>query len=903
MSGPSSSSKNLLKFPSQEGRARAKSSGVRELIPSDPKPRPSRLPTPRALFGRSAEVRRVIEGIEAGARLCTILGAPGVGKTRLAEHAAALFVSGAERGRRAFFVDLSNTFTVDELRFAVASAIREPHFADSSESTLREWLVEQGRALLVLDNFEQLTFAATVVEGWTRIAPELAVLVTSRERLAVDGERVLELSPLPCPPARATASEVASSEAVQLFRARAEDAGVRLPDESEAIAEIVRRLDGIPLAIEIAAARTRLLSPAELVARLDRGEDVLTSTSRRANARHRTLDLAIEWSWSLLSPEEQVAFACLSVFPQSFSVSSAEAAVASGRTGLASETISAIDLVTMLREKSLVHTTDDGRLSLYASLREFAKKRFDELDEPLRLRVRAGFVRSLAEIAHAFNLSRLFLDAVPDPKLHRAVRRERDNLVAALSLAATLEPPVGAAAAADLSAALAFLFASPAEVADRALALALERSALLDDSRIAVLRFARQTSLTALGRSEEAQAISDSAASLEDASLGLRMFARMNAGLFLRARGETRASWKVHLAIVEELSEGTAYPRLLGINTACIGRLQCDLGDRDAAILWNQRASEMCDRLGDRWLAALGLANLAQLEQERQSFARAEELLSSALERFRETGEQQYEAVYAATCGGLYFEWGKFDLAREWYETGERAMRPFTVPLPRVLLHGGRAALEAMHGSLDEAIRHLELARRHAAFVTTPISRLLLELHTATVRIARAASEGLPTRDDRLDSLADAGSPDGRIVQANLELRFALRLLNRMRARLESNVEHVRTRLVHHPEAVWFEVGEGSRVMLGRRGSLRRVLLALFAAHRERPGKSTSGEVLVAHGWPDERIRAESSSARLRVTIATLRKLGLRDLLQTRDDGYLIDPEVELVTAVVTTER
>lgn len=85
--------------------------------------------------------------------------------------------------------------------------------------------------------------------------------------------------------------------------------------------------------------------------------------------------------------------------------------------------------------------------------------------------------------------------------------------------------------------------------------------------------------------------------------------------------------------------------------------------------------------------------------------------------------------------------------------------------------------------------------------------------------------------------------------------------------------------------------------MLGRRGSLRRVLLALLVEHRERPGKSTSGEALAAHGWPDERIRAESASARLRVTIATLRKLGLRELLLTRDDGYLIDPEVRIVVA------
>lgn len=860
------------------------------LVPARASVRSSRLPRGRVLFGRESELARLENELASGG-VVTVLGPPGVGKTRLAEKAALALAPGLAAGR-AWFVDLSSAVTEDDLRFAVGSVVHDRAPFDGSSLALEEWLAQQGPALVVLDNFEQLTFAASIIDGWSRQAPELRVLITSRERLAIDGERVIELKPLLCPGAQARPEDALTSEAVRLFQARAAESGARLSDDVVSIAEIVRRLDGIPLAIELAAARTRLLSPAEIVARLDRGEDILGQATQRSHARHRTLSDAIEWSWGLLGAEEQRALAFLSLFPQSFDVASAEQIV---------DEPNAIELIAQLRDKSLVHATDDDRSALYASIREFAAKRFGALDPALRVGAERRFVGAFSELAQRFNRSRLFQDETPDARLHKAVRRERDNLVVALALASRLTRSVERAnAIADLAAAIAFLFGSPTHVADRTLERALEQPELADTTRIATLRLARQITLNALGRSDEAFASAASVANLADVPRGLLAFAKVNSGVHLRAFGDSHRAFALHEEAARLLEADPRFPRLVGMNTACIGRLHCDLSNRDEALVWNQRATDMCDRLGDRWLAGLGLANIAQLEQEAQRFEVAEELLVAAVSRFREMGEPQYEAIYAAMCGALFFEWGQHERARHWYASGENALLGLTLPFPRTLLHGGRAALEATDGALGEASRHLEMARRHGAIVQTPIIRLVLELHGGTVELARfaaggsdAASPGPSPVDiwrERVRGLEGADVERARLLRSNLDVRFALRMLKKRLPASESLATGPVLR--HEPGALWFSFDRASDVSLARRGALRRILHALLQEHRERPGQTLSGGTLAKRGWPNERILVDAASGRVRVAIATLRKLGLREVLLTRDDGYLLDPDI-----------
>jgi predicted ATPase len=861
------------------------------------------LPRRWALVGRQGDLARIVGAVAAGERLLTVLGPPGIGKTSLATRAAEILAPSFAGASGACFVDLSSAVGEADLCFAVLSALSggAQGMPAATPANVALLLEERGPTLMVLDNVEQLVSAAGLVHAWWRGAPELLLLVTSRERLAVEGEHVIELLPLACPPAGAAREEILASDAVQLFQARARDAGARPSEDLEAVAAIVRRLDGIPLAIELAAARTRVLSPAELSARLWRGEDVLGAATKRSHERHRTLSHAIAWSWGLLTPDEQLALACCAVFPASFGVASAERLVDAGieaeraarRSGPgfegATPATPAVDLLAALREKSLVHATEDDRLALYLSIREFAKRRLDEL--PAADAVRLAHARAFADLALRFNTSRMLLDRTPDPSLHAALRRETPDLVAALAHASTL-PPEHAALRAQLAAAVAFLGAMPAELVDGELTALLAAPELLTTAELATVLVARQSSLNTAGRFEESLAHAARAAALPGVSPGIAGFAVLNAGVLLRVRGDMLGAWEYHEQAARLLGDEGAFPRLAGINTACMGRLQGDLSHPERARALNTLAIELCDRLGDRWLAGLGLANHAQLEQEEGNFERAEDLLTRALARFRETGEPHYEAIYAGICGGLFLEWGKHEAAREQFARGEATLASLTQPFARVLLHGGRAALEALTGHPEGAAAHLELCRRYAARSPSPVAKLIVELHAGTVELARAPVAAGPAWARRVDDLARGDAPDATLVRCNIDVRFALRILVRARATLCPEPAGAVLRL--SADATAFSLDGRAPVDLARRGALRRILAALCEERLAHRGRTMPLEALTARGWPQERILVEAAATRVRVAIATLRKLGLRDVLLTRDDGYLIDPAVRV---------
>lgn len=849
----------------------------------------------RPLFGRGEDRARVISAFDARERLVTLLGPPGIGKTSLARDVAASVAGRFADGASVWFVDLSNARSELDLCFAVLSLLadRSQLVASASPAVVAALLEERGPALLVLDNFEHIAFTAGAIGAWLQASAEVVVLVTSRERLAIDGEHVIELLPLACPREGEDEGELSASEAVQLFQARARDAGARPSSDYASIARIVRRLEGIPLAIELAAARTRLLSPRELEARLGRGEDVLAAATKRAHPRHRTLADAIEWSWDLLSRDEQRALASISVFRSSFRVDAAERVIeAVGRPGGG-----AVELVAALREKSLVHAVDDDRLGLYLSIREFAARKLEDLGAELVAAAKLAHARLYGELARRFNASRLLQNETPEPTLHAEARREREHIVSALAFASTLGAPVERAALRlELVAAAAFLFALPSEIADRELEAALREPVIEagdpGGARATVL-LAHQVTLNALGRHDEALELGKRLVDDTEAPYGLRCYARVNAGVILRARGKAIEACRSHDEAAAMLASATGLRRLVGMNTACMGRLECDLSHPTKARELNTLATDMCDKLGDRWLAGLGLANLAQLEQEEQCFERALELLTRAVDRFREAGEPQYEAIYAGICGGLHFEWGKHDLARTWYGVAQARLEALVLPFPRVVVHAGRAALEATTGAHDAARAQLELARRHALRAPGAVARVVLEAHATTVELLLSTppSRGVvdPARA-RVGELLRGDSDDAGVVRTNLDARFAVRMLAKTLAAVGANGSSGAV-LRTTQDGLWFALGGGPRVELGRRGALRRIFVALAEAHERRSGETLDVATLTSRGWPNERVLVEAASTRVRVAIATLRKLGLRDVLLTRDDGYVIDPE------------
>jgi predicted ATPase/DNA-binding SARP family transcriptional activator len=320
----------------------------RELVAETPAGERLRLPAaPTPLVGRKGELAKVTAFLVAAEpRLVTLTGPGGVGKTRLALELA--HWADAELPGGARFLSLAPLRDTELLLPQIASAcgIRE-RGRRPLVTELAERLAEP--TLLVLDNFEQLVEAAEAVAALASAAPALRVLVTSRERLRVRGEREVSLAPLE------------PHEGVELFLTRAEDAGIAL-ERSSLVEELCVRLDQLPLALELAAARTKALSPEQLLARLSRGLDILRG-GRDADPRQQTLRATIEWSYDLLSEEEQRLFRALSVF-------------VGGCTLEAAEEVADADLDTLqsLVEKSLVRFSG-GRFWMLETIREYAVER------------------------------------------------------------------------------------------------------------------------------------------------------------------------------------------------------------------------------------------------------------------------------------------------------------------------------------------------------------------------------------------------------------------------------------------------------------------------------------------------------------------------------------------------
>src|SRR5215207_8640829 len=350
----------------------------------------SELPVGVAAFiGRERERAKVAD-LLADARVVTLIGPGGCGKTRLAMEVVGDVVSRFSDG--ACWVDLQG---VREPRLVAAAVGGAVDVHERPGEPLTDTLAEQLHArqlLVVLDNCEHLVEAcAELVGKLSSACPQLRVLTTSRVPLVVDGEATFEVAPLPVPDSDAvSASAVAAADAARLFEVRSRQvaADFRIGDDNaSAVAEICRHLDGIPLAIELAAARVRVLAPGQIAAGLSDRFGLLTGGVRGAPARQRTLEASLDWSYDLLADAQRLALARLSVFAGSFELDAAEAVVA----GEGIDRDDVLDLVAGLAEQSMLEVVERhgrARYRLLATIRVYARHRLSELDDPARVRDR-----------------------------------------------------------------------------------------------------------------------------------------------------------------------------------------------------------------------------------------------------------------------------------------------------------------------------------------------------------------------------------------------------------------------------------------------------------------------------------------------------------------------------------
>lgn len=679
------------------GRAGAPPVGV-AAAPAGALP-PTNLPVPpHPLVGREAAVAQAVALLsELGIRLLTLTGPGGTGKTRLGLAVAAAMRPAFADGTYFVALDVLTDPALVVPTIAATLSVREDGGRPLGD-TLREWL--RGRAtLLLLDNCEQVVAAAPALADLLAAAPGLALLATSRVPLRLAGEHELAVPPLALPDAaRATdVAAVAASPAVRLFvaRARAVRADFALTAENAAaVAGICARLDGLPLALELAAARVRLLPPAALLARLEQRLALLTGGPRDRPDRQRTLRAAIDWSYRLLSPEEQALFARLAVFVGGRTLD-AIAAICDAEGDLGLDVLDGVEA--LVSHSLLVQAEGVGwepRFVLLETLHEYARERLAERGEAAALaRRHAHYFLALAEEA--------------EPQLRgpgqvtwlARLAEEHDNLRAALAWS------LGAGDGATAQGLVAALW-----------------------------RFWNWRGHAGEG-GRWAEAALALRAGVEPA---LRARALNAAGLLARAHGDY-ATARVRL------EESLALHRALGDRprvAAAINNLAnaaFDGGDWHAARALYAESVVLLRALGDPHPLATALGNLGSVASLQGDLATARALLEESVALHRALGDREALAMSLENLGDVAAAAGDRAAARAHYRESLALRQAVGYQRGVTVALDGLARLALAEGRVAHAVRLFGAAERARAAVGAPLSpleRAPLERATARARDA-----------------------------------------------------------------------------------------------------------------------------------------------------------------------
>ena len=582
-----------------------------------------------SLVGRQAELD-TLATLAPKTRLVTIVGAGGCGKTRLAlavaERCRAEFTGGV---RWAGLETLADPRLLPAMVGAAAGVPESP--GEDAVAVVCRHLARQ-KVLLVLDNCEHVVQrCAELAERLLRCCPSLTILATSRELIGASGERVFRLGGLDVPNA-GTADE--SSDALALFAERAEamSPGFRLDTaDLRAAVRLCRLLDGLPLALELAAARVGSLGLAEIVARLSEGQQVLRHPGRTAPARHQTLDATLDWGHRLLSREEQALFRRLSVFQGSFSLLAAEP-VASG-TGV--EPTGVVELLAALVDKSLVQVADLGLEQRYRQLntvQHYAQARLEESGELATVqRAHGEFYLALAEQARAG------LDGVDQSRWLQRLALEHDNLSAALARRLPADPETGGRLAAMLwpywyrrgSYQEARCWLEQAILVGGQMSDGVRADVLTGAGVLAFLQCDYQT---AAERLSQAHALYERQGHVAGTATTLQFL-----GAIAREQGQYAQARRLHqqsLAAWSELGDAAG----VAASEDCLGFVAWLEGDAAEAELQCGRALAYFEATGRRQEAAAALVNLGVAAHYAGDDERASARLHRALELAREIG-------------------------------------------------------------------------------------------------------------------------------------------------------------------------------------------------------------------------------------------------------------------------
>lgn len=861
------------------------------------------------IVGRERELEAFTRAVEGGARLLTVTGPGGVGKSRLVhEGLSALRESHAEMVP-AVECALGETATLEGLVDRVVDALGG---AGARRKDITKLFAQRAPVVVVLDPFDRLVAHASTLSEWLRSTPALSFVAVSRQVLRVPEEVVLEVPAI---------SDEAS--AVALFAAIAERhrPGFALSDaDRAAAAAIVRELDGLPLAIELAASRMTVMSPQALLHRLRshlnaKGRFDVLRRGGADGARHHALEASIAWSIELLGPAARETLAQCTVFRGGFTLEAAEAIVKiDPPPGTANEArADVLDVLQSLRERSLLTVTEptgggELRLHLGQSVRAFVEP---SLTEQQRDAAEDRHARHYVERAEAWSVEARERDGW---RARAKVAAERDNLLA------VVERILGRPNVSSRS-------------ADRALrALVTLGPVLLKEGSLEITHSHLERGL----------------AIAQGSGADPRLQAR---ALLLRAEVKTRVGdvegAERDLAEALVLAHHTTLRDVEGRALVLAARLATARRDvaRASAVL--DRAQDLARDHKDEPLAVACLAARGSLLLHGRDLAGAELHFEEGLARARRTSDTSADIAFSRRLAFLDLAASRLREARERLEHASRLAEREHEPRAAILSSLPLAIAIALEsGSADRfasAISLLEETTRRAsdagltAFepvvrgflgilhgargergearlllgeVTsgegTPFADLDITFLVTLARIEshanrREAAKKLVTRatsraDQAIDGalVAFLGEDALALDSAQRSPLVSLALLVRASATPLGSVPpppDTRQTLTLGPSATWFRVASEPRVDLSRRKPLRLILERLA---RVSDKTNLAWDDLLEAGWPGERMRADAGAHRVRVAVSTLRKMGLRDVLRTEESGYRIDPAYEI---------
>jgi predicted ATPase len=714
---------------------------------------PHRLPRQlTAFFGRAESVQEIIGLLTAGP-MVSIVGTGGAGKTRLAVAVGNALLGTFPDG--VWFADLAPVLDPNRVTQAIAAAL---HVDESPTRSPAETLVSylaHKRLLIILDNCEHVMPGARAIAGTVlRECSEVALLATSREALSVAGERAYRIPSLAFPRGTPTPEEALHYGAVELFvdRMRAVDTRAALTAENvEPIVEICLRLDGLPLALELAAARTTLLSPAQLCAGLDRIFDVLTKNDGTNISRHATMRAAIDWSYALLAPPARLLFARLAIFVGGFSLESAGEVCCDEQL----LPVALLDMLSALAAQSLIAVDierGEARYHVLEATRQYALEKLEQHGERARIEQRhaSAFVR------RAERLHRDWYDA-PERTWFRQAEEEVGNFRAALNW--SLAEGHDAGAGSVLAAALARVWYSIAPVeGQRWVRLALASS---DDPAPHALLYVADAELCgSLGEYTASLAAAQRAMERGDELEELqRARAEQAAGSALGAL-ERPAEGETLLESALTRARALRNRRMEALVLGDLGTARSRRGDIEGARTFYAEALACYEALHFERPAASIAGNLAEVEFAAGDAASALQLAEQARAAHEATQNRRSFANDLANMAAYLVALDCFDDARAIGREALAATRDVkrTVLTACVLQHLAAVAVLAPHAGDRTGDAVLERAATVLGFVDAWLTKLEAPReYTERQEYERIVASLRATLGDRLDGMLARG--------------------------------------------------------------------------------------------------------------------------------------------------